>query len=91
MVIKMSEIQINLKKLEEQISQLRVLNENLKASVTISPTCSGGGKTVQQIENMTSNCLKVHNDLINLFSNTISFLENVEKSYENADKNASLK
>ena len=42
----MSEIQINLKKLEEQISQLRVLNENLKASVTISPTCSGGGKSV---------------------------------------------
>ena len=32
----MSEIQINLKKLEEQISQLRVLNENLKASVTFS-------------------------------------------------------
>lgn len=46
MVTKMSEIQINLKKLEEQISQLRVLNENLKASVTISPTCSGGGKSV---------------------------------------------
>ena len=81
----MSEININIAEIDNAIAKLRGLQSKY---ISAPPATVGGGKTVNELENIANTYMLLNKSFIGLITNTISFLENVKDSYSSSDKKA---
>lgn len=84
----MSEINVNIVKLNSGIARMQRLQSKCSGTKTAKPATVGGGKTVNELENMAGTYEKLNVHLEKLLSNTTSFLENVRDSYISSDEKA---
>lgn len=84
----MAEIKLNINSLEDAISQLQDLRNECVNYGNLCPNTVGGGLTVNELESLVKTYDKLDNEFIQLISNTILFMKNVQKSFENSDKKA---
>ncbi len=84
----MAEIKVKRTSLEDEIKKLGNLKNKCLNYGDSNPQCVGGGSTVTEIQNLVN----LYNDLdrhfIQLVSNTIEFMNNVNTSYVESDKKA---
>lgn len=81
----MSEININIAEIDNAIAKLRGLQSKY---IGAPPVTVGGGKTVNELENIANTYMLLNKSFTGLITNTISFLENVRDSYSSSDKKA---
>ena len=74
----MSEINIKISELDAAITNLQSLKSACDGINTIAPTTVGGGKTVNEIENIASVYKSLNIHVGDMISNTISFMQNIE-------------
>ena len=83
----MSEINIKISELDAAITNLQSLKSACDGINTIAPTTVGGGKTVNEIENIAS----VYKSLNTHVGDMISFMQNIRASFITSDSNAAGK
>ena len=84
----MAEIKINIQELERSVARLDQLAANWSAEQKTAPETVGGGKTVNELEDLAQVYQQLYRNLVLLASNTASFLDNVRESYEESDRKA---
>lgn len=84
----MAEIKINIDSLKDAIDQLHTLRDECVNYGNLCPETVGGGLTVSELENLVKTYDQLDNHFIQLISNTILFMQNVQKSFESSDKKA---
>ena len=84
----MSEIHIKVTEINNAITKLQALQSKSSSMNTHAPATVGGGKTVNQLENIADTYKKLNNCLEELFSNTILFLGNIRDSFSSSDTKA---
>ena len=84
----MPEISISTKALEEEIKQLKTLKNDFSKDDISCPEIVGGGQAVGELETIANLYKKLNADMVELLSNTISFMENVKNSYISSDSKA---
>ncbi len=85
----MAEIKIKTDNLNMEIGNLRALGQKINASNIKCPGVVGGGSSVQEVENIGRIYQTIHAQLAALVLNTVSFMENVNTSYQSSDNKAS--
>ena len=81
----MSEIKVKITELNNAITKLQGLKSRYESIRIIHPVPSGGGRTVNEIEDIAKVYNILENDFEELVSNTISFFQNVRDSYKSSD------
>lgn len=84
----MAEINVKITEINNAISKLKALHSKCNSRKTTPPSTVGGGKTVNELENIADIYKSLNRDFGELISNTISFLENVKDSYVSSDTKA---
>lgn len=84
----MAEISISTQSLEDEIGKLQTLKTNCAGFDVAFPDIVGGGQTVAELEEIANLYKKLNTDMVDLISNTISFMENVKNSYLSSDSKA---
>ena len=84
----MSEIKIKIDECNSAISKLQTLKSSCSARKTTPPAVVGGGKTVNEFENIANTYKQINTHLTNLISNTVGLLQNVRDSYVASDAKA---
>ncbi len=84
----MAEININREELNAQIEKLKSLQTKISSSNISCPVVDGGGSTVQKLEDIGVKYKKMHSNVYELVSQTISFMENISQSYQKSDDKA---
>ena len=84
----MAEINVKITEINNAITKLKGLQSKCKSRNTTPPTTVGGGKTVNELENIANIYNMMNHDFEELISNTISFLQNVKNSYVSSDAKA---
>lgn len=87
----MAEIKIQINELNNEIEELKELRSKCSSRKTKPPATVGGGKTVNELEDIADIYVSMNNSFEILISNTISFLENVRDSYVSSDSKAAKK
>lgn len=87
----MSEINIKISELDAAITNLQSLKSACDGINTIAPTTVGGGKTVNEIENIASVYKSLNTHVGDMISNTIYFMQNIRASFITSDSNAAGK
>ena len=82
----MAEINVNITEIDNAITKLHGLLE--KNECATPPVTVGGGKSVNELENIANTYMMLNKSFEDLISNTISFLQNVKDSYVSSDKKA---
>lgn len=83
--MKMSGIQVNVEELDNAIKKLQGLHLD---KTIVAPTTIGGGKTINELENLAVVYKMLSTDFEELVANTITFLQNVKDSYVSSDAKA---
>lgn len=84
----MSEIKVNLVNLDEAISKLNNYALNW-ASNPVTPLATvGGGKAVNELEELAKIYKDLNDHMVTLASNTATFFSNVRTSYQESDHKA---
>ncbi len=84
----MAEININVTEINNAITKLQGLKSKCCSRSVTPPATVGGGKTVNELEDIADVYKTLNHDLGELISNTISFLENIKNSYVSSDVKA---
>lgn len=84
----MAEIKINIQSLNAAIEKLESLKRECQDYGNLSPETRGGGLTINELESLLEMYDTLDNSFIDLISNTISFMNNIKRSYEGADRDA---
>ena len=84
----MAEIKINLENLESGIQRFEVLAKNWDANDTLPPVTVGGGKVVNEFEQLAIMYKKLNDHMVTLALNTADFLKDVRDSYQESDRKA---
>lgn len=87
----MAEIKINVPEINSAITRLQGLQSRCNSRNTTPPATVGGGKTVNELENLADVYKALNTHFEDLISNTISFLQNVRDSYTSSDTKAANK
>lgn len=86
-VIIVAEIKVRIQELDSAIAKLKTLQVKCDNEKEKPPTVVGGGKSVNEIEEIGKMYLTLNSHTGTLISNTISFLSNVKTSYQTSDLN----
>lgn len=84
----MSEIKINIENLDSEINKLKELEKKITTNKKKPIAVVGGGTTVANIEEIGNDYKNMEEKMETLVKNTISFMDNIKKSYVTSDKNA---
>lgn len=84
----MSEIKVNILNLDGAISKLNNYAANWASNPTTPPTTVGGGKTVNELEELAKMYKDLNDHMVSLASNTAAFFSNVRTSYQESDHKA---
>lgn len=87
----MAEINVNVTEINNAITKLQGLQSECNSRNTTSPATVGGGKTVNELEDIANVYKKLNTHFEDLLLNTISFLQNVRDSYTASDTKAANK
>lgn len=87
----MIEVNIKVTEINNTIGKLQSLQSRYSSIDITPPTTVGGGKTVNELENLAATYKMMNVYLRSLISNTISFLQNVRDSYVSSDEEAARK
>lgn len=87
----MSEINLKITEINNVITKLQALQSKSSSMNTASPATVGGGKTVNELEDIADTYKKLNNCLEDLISNTVSFLQNIKDSFVSSDTEAANK
>lgn len=87
----MAEIKVKVSEINNAIIRLQGLQSRCSSRSTTPPATIGGGKTVNELEDISGVYKAINTNLENLISNTIAFLQNVRDSYINSDTKAANK
>ena len=86
----MAEININAKEIDNGVAQLRTLQAKIE-SFSVPPVTIGGGKVVNELEEIVGILQTINTDLVSLTTNTILFLQNVRDDFVETDIDAAKK
>ncbi len=86
----MPEIKINISNLGNAVIRLNNMAANWSARNTAPPKTVGGGKTVNELEEIAQIYTDLNSNLVTLASTTASFFSNIKDSYEASDKKAAV-
>lgn len=86
----MAEIKVKVSEINNAITRLQGL-QRCNSRNTTPPVTVGGGKTVNELENIANVYKTLNTQFETLLSNTISFLQNVRDSYTASDTKAANK
>lgn len=84
----MAEIKINIVELDSSINKLQSLKSKCISNQKSVPPTVGGGKTVNELEDIAELYQTINSSLETLIANTISFLSNIKDSYVSSDQKA---
>lgn len=84
----MSEIKVKIDECDQAITQLQSLKFSCVARKVTAPTTVGGGKSVNEFENIANTYKQLNTHMCNLISNTIGLIQNVRDSYAASDTKA---
>ena len=84
----MAEINIKVTELSNVITKLHGMQPKCSSGGIMPPSTVGGGKIVNELEDMVDVYKALDHDFAVLISNTISFLQNVKSSYMESDTKA---
>lgn len=84
----MAEINVKITEINNAITKLQNLQKRCNYADAKAPTTVGGGWTVNELETMADVYKKINISFGEMIANTISFLRNVEDSYDASDKKA---
>lgn len=84
----MAEINIKINEISNAISKLQGLQSRCVFVNIAPPSTVGGGRTVNELEDIAAAYKSLNIQLEILISNTISFLQNVRDSYISSDEKA---
>ena len=84
----MSEIKVNIENLEGAISKLNNYAKNWASNPSTPPATIGGGKTVNELEELAKIYEELNDHMVLLASNTATFFTNVKNSYQESDHKA---
>lgn len=87
----MAEIKVKISEINSAITKLQRLQSRCNSRNTTPPTTVGGGKTVNELEDIADVYKSLNTQFGVLVSNTISFLQNVKDSYVSSDTKAANK
>lgn len=87
----MAEIKVKITEINNSITKLKNLQSRCNTRNTTPPTTVGGGKTVNELEDIADVYKSLNTHFGVLISNTISFLQNVRDSYTSSDTKAANK
>lgn len=85
----MAEINVKVTELSNVINKLQGLQSKCSSEGIMPPSTVGGGKVINELEDMVDVYKALDHDFAVLISNTISFLQNVKSSYMESDVKAS--
>lgn len=84
----MAEINIKITEIDNEITKLQGLQSKCDSRNVAPPATVGGGKTVNELEDIADVYKTLNRNFSELVSNTISFLQNVRNSYASSDAKA---
>lgn len=84
----MSEISVNVKKMERYISYINVMKSCWKSKAR--PYAEGAGRTVEEMELLADAYEALYDSMIVLTENTVDYLENVVHSFNQTDNKNSI-
>lgn len=84
----MAEIKVKVSEINNAITRLQGLQSRCISRNTTPPATVGGGKTVNELEDIADVYKTLNTHFEDLISNTISFLQNVRDSYTSSDTRA---
>lgn len=84
----MSEIKVNIENLEEAIAELNKYASDWACNSTTPPTTVGGGKTVNELEELAKIYKELNDHMVLLASSTATFFTDVKNSYQESDHKA---
>lgn len=87
----MAEIKVKVSEINNAIIRLQGLQSRCSSRSTTPPATIGGGKTVNELEDIAHVYKTLNTQFETLLSNTISFLQNVRDSYTDSDTKAANK
>ena len=87
----MAEIKVKVSEINNAITRLQGLQSRCSSRNTTPPATVGGGKTVNELEDIADVYKTLNTHFEDLISNTISFLQNVRDSYASSDTKAANK
>ena len=82
----MSEINVKIVELDNAITKLQGLQKKCTSRNTTPPTTVGGGKTINELEEIASIYKSLNTDFSGLISYTIAFMQKVKNYYLSADQ-----
>lgn len=84
----MAEINVKITEINNAITKLQGLQSKCSSRNINPPATVGGGKTVNELEDIAEVYKSMNTHFGTLISNTISFLQNVKDSYASSDAKA---
>ena len=84
----MAEINVKINEIDNAITKLQGLQSRCISMNTTPPATVGGGRTVNELEEIAAVYKSLNSHFEMLISNTISFLQNVRDSYISSDEQA---
>ncbi len=87
----MAEIKVKVSEINNAITRLQKLQSRCVSKNTPPPTTVGGGKTVNELENVADVYKDLYTNFEYLIANTIAFLQNARDGYVVSDTEAAKK
>lgn len=87
----MSEINIKIDVLENAINELKSVKQECDATKKTPPETVGGGKTVNELEEIGKLYQKMNEHVSLMFESTILFLQKTKDGFEKDDQDAASK
>ena len=84
----MSEINVKITEINNAITKLQGLQLRCASRTTTPPATVGGGKTVNELEDIAKVYKNINTNFGELNKNTIMFLQNIRDSYISSDTKA---
>lgn len=81
-------IKVDLLVLDNAIKRMASLTTKWSGNSTLPPVTVGGGKTVNELEEIAKLYQEMNNSMVSLAANTTAFLNSIKESYEESDRNA---
>ncbi len=83
-----SSIKVNFSSFSQDIERLRALSSEVAGLTIVPPQILSSGPTPEEIKQTVLMYSTIQKALIELVSNTVTFMSNTANSYKNADKKA---
>lgn len=86
--IDMSEISVKINVLAQKISELESLKQSCNNAKSNPPSTVGGGKTVNELEEIGKLYKTMYDHFLEMISSTISFMQKTKDGFESSDREA---